>query len=304
MADDFYSSSQSSAANGGGRVRTVLIIAAAAFLLGVAATAFLIWRTDFDFSALTSEDAAPTALVSAPTSPSPSPTPIDIEAAQKAVQAIDRVNEQQGGIDQRVAAMEQRLARLDLQTQAAAGNAARAEGLLIAFAARRALERGAPLGYLADQLRLRFGDARPNAVATVIQAAENPVTLDQLVARLEGLAPRLATSPRDENVLETFKRELGALFIVRRESLPSPQPERRLERARLFLESGRVDAAVAEIRHLPNAAEAQAWINDAERYAVAERALDLLETTAILEPRELRDGAGNRVEQLSPAAGR
>jgi hypothetical protein len=304
MAEDFYPGSQSNAASGSGRVRTVLVIAVAAFLLGVAAAAFVIWRTDFDFGGQPVTEAEPSALASAPVSPSPSPTPIDIAAAQKAAQAIDRVNEQQGGIDQRVAAMEQRLTRLDLQTQAAAGNAARAEGLLIAFATRRALERGAPLGYLADQLRLRFGDARPNAVRTVIEAAEHPITLDQLLARLEGLAPRLAKSPRDENALETFKRELGALFIVRRESLPSPQPQRRLERARLFLESGRIDAAVAEIRHLPNAAEAQAWIADAERYAGAHRALDLIETTAILEPRELRDGAGNRVEQPSPAAGR
>jgi hypothetical protein len=302
MAEDFYSGSRSSAASGAGRVRTALIIAAAAFLLGVAATVFIIWRVDFKVPDVFGESPAPVTLASEAVEPSPAPTPIDVEAAQKAAQAVERVSEQQGGIDQRVAAMEQRLARLDLQAEAAAGNAARAEGLLIAFATRRALERGAPLGYLADQLTLRFGDARPNAVRTVIQAAENPITLDQLLARLEGLAPRLARNPREENMLETFKREVGALFIVRRESLPSPQPTRRLERARLFLESGRIDAAVAEVRHLPNAVEASAWIADAERYSAAQRALDLIETTAILEPRELRDGAGNRVEQRSPAA--
>ncbi|HTM95857.1 MAG TPA: hypothetical protein VL100_08585 [Croceibacterium sp.] len=300
MAEDIYSSSPTNAASG--RVRTLLVIAMAAFLLGIAVAAVVIWRTDFDFGTPAGEEAAPAALAAA--QPSPSPVSIDIESADRAAQALDRVSEQQGGIDQRVAAMEQRLARLDLQAQAAAGNAARAEGLLIAFATRRALERGAPLGYLADQLNLRFGDARPNAVKTVIQAAEDPITLDQLLARLEGLAPRLARNPKDENALQSFKRELSALFIVRRESLPSPQPERRLERARLFLESGRIDIAVAEVRHLPNAAEAQAWIEDAERYSRAQRALDLIETTAILEPRQLRDGAGNRVEQMSPAAGR
>ena len=52
-----------------------------------------------------------------------------------------QITQQQGGIDQRLAAAEQRLARLDLQAQAAAGNAARAEGLLIAFATRRRLFR-------------------------------------------------------------------------------------------------------------------------------------------------------------------
>jgi len=222
---------------------------------------------------------------------------------QQVVQRVEQVAEQQGGIDQRVAAMEQRLARLDLQAQAAEGNAARAEGLLITFAARRSLERGTPLGYLSDQLRLRFGDARPNAVQTVIDAAQNPVTLDQLIARLDGLAPQLSRDPPATGALGWISRELRDLFVIRREDAPSPAAERRLERARLFLESGRVRAAIAEVRLLPNAAPAADWIQDAERYAAAQRALELLETTAILEQRELRDGNGQRVQQRSPADG-
>ncbi|MEX0342419.1 MAG: hypothetical protein AB3N06_07520, partial [Erythrobacter sp.] len=197
-------------------------------------------------------------------------------------------------------AAEQRLARLDLQAQAAAGNAARAEGLLIAFATRRALEKGAELGYLADQLRLRFGDALPNAVDTIIRTSRDPVTLDQLIARLEGLSPRLA-QPNDQSGWTRIGDELSQLFVIRRESAPSPQPERRLDRARLFLESGRTQAAIAEVRNLPGADQAGAWIRDAERYAAAQRALDLIETAAVLEPRRLRDGAGNRIEQPSPA---
>ena len=63
----------------------------------------------------------------------------------------------------RVADLEDRLSRINVQAQAASGNAARAEGLLIAFAARRALDRGSPLGYIDPQLRLRFGDAQPKA---------------------------------------------------------------------------------------------------------------------------------------------
>ena len=34
-----------------------------------------------------------------------------------------------------------------------------------------------------------------------------------------------------------------------------------------------------------------------------QRALDLIETAAVLEPRRLRDGAGNRIEQASPVQG-
>lgn len=300
MAEDYYTQPQAAAATTGGKARTVLIIALVAFLLGVAATAFIAWRTGFDFADLTGGDTANEALTLSGT-PSPSPSGDQSQAVAQTAQAVAQVAQQQGGIDERVAAMEQRLSRLDLQAQAAAGNAARAEGLLIAFATRRALERGAPLGYLADQLALRFGDARPNSVKTVIAASQDPVTLDQLLARLEGLAPRLASNPQEEDAFQYVKRELSELFVIRRESVASPQPERRLERARLFLESGRVDSAVAEVRNLPNAAEASAWIADAERYAAAQNALDLIETTAILEPRQLRDGAGNPVEQLSPA---
>ena len=55
------------------------------------------------------------------------------------------------------------------------------------------------------------------------------------------------------------------------------------------------------MRNLPGAESAEGWLRDAERYAAAQRALDLIETAAVLEPRRLRDGAGNRVEQPSPA---
>jgi len=75
-----------------------------------------------------------------------------------------------------------------------------------------------------------------------------------------------------------------------------------LQRARLFLETGRIDSAVAEVELLPNAASAADWLRDARRFAAAQKALDLLETAAILDARTLRDSAGEPVEQLSPAA--
>lgn len=225
------------------------------------------------------------------------PTPL--AAAIKAEQAAERVAEQQGGLDQRLAAAEQRLTQLDLQAQSAAGNAARAESLLIAFATRRAVERGAELGYLSDQLRLRFGDQWPNAVSTIIEFSRNPIRLDALVARLEGLAPQLSDSSEGPS-WDAFQRELGELFVVRRESTPSPQPQRRLERARWALEQGRYKAAIDEVKGMPGAAKAEVWIKDAERYAKAMEALEVIETAAVLDQRGLRDGAGNPVRQVSP----
>ncbi len=297
-------------------LRPALIGLALAFLLGILITLWFARDGDLGLGGILSvrsEELSSPAATDDPatlagegvTAPQPTPSASAsaeavAEEAREAVQRVEQVVEQQGGLDSRVAAMEQRLTRLDLQSQAAAGNAARAEGLLIAFASRRAIERGAPLGYLADQLRLRFGEARPNAVQTVIDAAQDPVTLDRLVARLEGLAPILNDAPADEGVFTRIGRELSSLFVVRRENTPSPVAERRLERARMFLDSGRIEAAVQEVRSLPNAVEAEGWIADAERFAAAQRALETLETAAVLDPRGLRDSEGETVQQLSP----
>lgn len=290
-------------------VKGVLLIVLAAFALGVGLVGWMAWDRGIDLRPLLGLErpAAPVAVKIRPdgahglTEADPQTAAAAAEAVD-AVQKVERVAEAQGGFDQRLAAMEQRLARLDLQAQAASGNAARAEGLLIAFATRRAIERGAPLGYLADQLRLRFGDARPNAVRTIIEAARDPVTLDQLMARLERLSPELVSAPKSEGFWTRTQRELDNLFIIRRETSPSPAPRRRLERAKLFLESGRVEAAVAEVKNMPGAAagDVQEWVQDAERYAAAQAALDLVETAAVLDPRDLRDARGNKVEQLSP----
>ncbi len=280
--------------------RALLLAAFLAFLAGGAVVGWLMYsrdpaRSDTSQAAAAGSDLAPTLA-----SPSPAlaaaPTPLAATVAQK---AVERVAEQQGGLDQRLAAAEQRLTTLDLQAQAAAGNAARAESLLIAFATRRAVERGAELGYLSDQLRLRFGDQWPNAVSTIIDFSRGPVRLDSLTARLEGLGPQLRVSSEGPS-WASFKREMKQLFVVRRESTPSPEPQRRLDRARWALEQGRYQAAIDEVKGMPGAAKADSWIKDAERYKKAMDALEVIETAAVLDQRGLRDGAGNPVRQLSP----
>lgn len=281
----------------------------AAFLAGGGLAGWVVWynldpgRGDAPATGATIAAGAGESPAASPTPGlSPSPTPLadalDADDAEEAVEAVSRVAEQQGGLDQRLAAAEQRLARLDLQAQAAAGNAARAESLLIAFATRRALERGAELGYLSDQLRLRFGDQWPNAVGTIIEFSRDPVRLDGLVARLEGLGPSLRESGEGPS-WEVFKREIAQLFVFRRESTPSPQPQRRLERARWALEQGRYQNAIDEVKGMPGADKAEAWIKDAERYAKVMDALEVIETAAVLDQRGLRDGAGNPVRQLN-----
>jgi len=280
-----------------------MLAALVSFLLGGALVGYVVWYNLQPERSAALRGGGPTAQQTADSGPTPAlsqtPTPLAQSIkTQRAEQAVERVEEQQGGLDQRLAAAEQRLTQLDLQAQAAAGNAARAESLLIAFATRRAVERGAELGYLADQLRLRFGDQWPNAVATIIEFSRNPIRLDGLVARLEGLAPQLAESSEGPS-WAAFQREIGQLFVVRRESTPSPQPQRRLERARWALEQGRYQAAIDEVKGMPGADKAESWIKDAERYRKAMDALEVIETAAVLDQRGLRDGAGNPVRQVN-----
>ncbi|TCM18909.1 hypothetical protein EDF56_104444 [Novosphingobium sp. PhB165] len=205
-------------------------------------------------------------------------------------------------VEGRLALVEDRLSRVDFETNAASGNAARAEGLLIAFAARRMIDRGEPLSYVADQLRLRFTNAQPRAVDTVIEFAKNPVTLDELSARLEALSPELSEKQTDQSLWQKARNELANLFTVHRDSSTLLSPTARVDRARLMLTARRIPNAISEVQRLPNAQAADTWIADARRYQDVQDALDLLETTAMLEPRRLQDSAGHAVSQQSPLA--
>ncbi len=298
MPDEMFSQRPAPPARRTGGGRGALIAIALAFAIGAALVGWLAWRGLLP--ANTDKYAATLNATAGATPPAPVSAAMPSPAAPVGPPLPPIVA---GAVESRVAALEQRLTRLDLQAQAASGNAARAEGLLIAFAARRALERGAPLGYLEDQLRLRFADAQPNAVDTIIAAARAPVTRDQLSAQLEGLAATLKSAPAQESGWAQVKREVSSLFVIRRSNAPSPDPLRRFERARLFVSEGQIDAAIAEVEHLPGASGAGDWTGAARRYETAQRALDLLETTAILEPRRLVDGAGARIDQPSPVAG-
>lgn len=207
-----------------------------------------------------------------------------------------------GAVEGRLALIEDRLSRVDFQAGAASGNAARAEGLLIAFAARRMIDRGEPLGYVTDQLRLRFTNAQPRAVDTVIAFAKNPVTLDELTARLEALSPELSATQNNQSLWDRARGEIAGFFTLHRDSSTLLSPTARIDRARVMLTARRIPSAINEVQRLPNAQAAETWVADARRYQDVQDALDLLETTAMLEPRRLQDSAGNTVNQPSPLA--
>lgn len=240
---------------------------------------------------LTGADSIPVAKMIE--SPSGAPNPVIVASGVTKSAAADRAMvvapvDGANALAARVAELEQRLSRITLEAESASGNASRAEGLLVAFAVRRALDRGLSLGYLDAQLRLRFGDDQPNAVKTIIDTSREPVTLEQLRAELDTLAPQLVGRGGDGNgsLWTGLRRELGELFVVRAAGTQSPRASERLERARRYLAGGQADKAIAEVEAMPGSAAAIDWLIDARRYHEARRALDLIETAAILEPRD------------------
>jgi hypothetical protein len=183
-----------------------------------------------------------------------------------------------------VTSIENRLSRIHADAAAASSSAVRAEGLLIALAARRAIETGAPLGYLADQLRLRFGSSQPQPVAAILAASQTPVTVEALQAELKPLDHRLLAGSSEAGVWNAISREFSELFVLRKDGAPSPAPTQRLLRAHMMIESGNIAGAITEVSALPGAAAAQDWLIKARRYSQAQKALDLLERSAIVAP--------------------
>ncbi len=184
-----------------------------------------------------------------------------------------------------VADLEQRMARIAVSAASASGYANRAEAMMIAFAARRSLDAGMPLGYIESQLRLLFGDAQPKAVATIVNASAQPVTLSTLRAGLDTIRAAAIQGAPAEGWWAGMMRELRGLAVIHKAGAPAPEPEQRIARARLAVESGQIDAAMDEITALPRMPETTEWLELARRYNEAHRALDVIEAAAILEPR-------------------
>ncbi len=186
-------------------------------------------------------------------------------------------------VDQRIEKIEEQVEDIGERAAEATSEAQRAERLLIAFAARRAIDRGTPLGYLEAVLRQRFGKIEPQAVAIVISASRQPVTITQLRDGLDALQPQLASAAGEEGWWEGVRRELAGLIVVRRADTPSNAPVDRFTRAQDALAAGQVDAALLEVSRLPGRKAASGWIAQARRYVQVRAALDRIEGAALLE---------------------
>ncbi|MFL6844859.1 MAG: hypothetical protein ACJ8ER_08275 [Allosphingosinicella sp.] len=262
---------------------TPAVLALLAFVAGVAAMGWLLARWSVA-AAFIGVAPAPPPAAAAP------PPAIAVEREPAAEPAGEPQSAERLVIDpettRRVNRLEERLALLDLQSRAAVGNADRAEGLLVAFAARRALDRGVALGYIETLLRQRFAATEPQSVATVLTVARQPVTVQSLQKEFQEVAPHLSGGGQGQSWWGAFKTEMAGLVTIRRENTPSTQPAERLRRAGQSLEAGQVEVALLEVLRLPGHERADKWIADARNYVAAHRSLDRLESAALLEPRE------------------
>lgn len=259
------------------RIGVVSVLVAVAFLIGLALAMTLSRRPIVSANPA----AAPTAADPAAPLATPAPLAAALPATAPA-QPADGVAliAREAQLAGQIAALEARAAALAASADVAGGEAARAEALLVAVAARRALDRGAGLGALDAQLLARLGPAQPKAVAIVREAARAPVTLEELRQGLETLGPVLTTGA-NQGWWNSLGRGLRSLVVLRRAGTPSPLPADRLARARRLLDQGQVEAARAEVAALPGAAQAGGWLTATRRYALARQALDVLENAAL-----------------------
>lgn len=185
-------------------------------------------------------------------------------------------------IAEQIGELQARLQRVESENQQVQGSAGRADALLIAFAARRAIERGVGLGYLEPLLLDRFGADHSQAVATIVTGSRTPVRLTDLIAQYQDLEPALVGPPPNEGLWTGIKRGFSSLVTVHRSDRPSTEPKARYDRALSYLMAGEVDSALAETMRLPGAARASQWTNSARRYIAIHRSLDEIESAAIV----------------------
>lgn len=249
-----------------------LLVAAVllAFVAGVVSTALIgqRWRRTAPPTVVAAAAPGPTApAATRPAPPAPVPSDPAVLAGRETLLAAQ------------LGAIEARTASVGADAAAASGQAGRAEAMLIAFAARRAIDRGLRLGALEGPLRARFGASQPAAMALIVGASREPLTLEDLRGGLELLSTNLVTGAG--GWWTALRRELASLIVIHRAGTPSPAPADRLARIRRLVETGQVEVALAEVERMPGAADAGGWMTAARRWVDAHRALDTIEAAAI-----------------------
>lgn len=249
-------------------VRGLVIFALVCFAVGIAVMGWLLseWQPARSLLLGETEVAAPIAP-SAPAETSATP-PSEPKAILPTAEA-------------HMAKIEEKLAIIDQQADSASTDAARAERMMIAFAARRALERGTPLGYLEGALMRQFGASDAGSVSIVIKAARMPVTLEQLEEGLDAARTGITSPDGEPGWFGSLWRDVGNIAVIKQEGEDRLSPDQRFDRARRALERDRVEIAMYEVRAMPGRDRAKEWLEKADRYVQARKALDRLEAITL-----------------------
>src|SRR3546814_955582 len=99
---------------------------------------------------------------------------------------------------------------------------------------------------------------QPQAVAALIAASQQPVTLSQLQAGLQTLEPQLQHAAQGGNWWSELSSDIAGLILFKRASEPVMQPIAQLRDARQRLSMGDVAGALWPIGRLPGGARAKA----------------------------------------------
>lgn len=250
-----------------------LLVGLLAFLAGVLVTVLLVHLSG----------SAAWQVPDKPASPVPAPRPAAVPPLPAGTD-MATLNAREVALAARLDQIENQLGGIEGSARSASSYATRAESLMVAFAARRLLDRGQPLGPIENQLRLRFGATNPEAVATIIRVANEPVTIEDLRLALDMNAPTLKAAGSGTSWWGRIRGVFNDLIVLRQESSPSPRPADRLDRARRRLDAGQVEPALAEVARLPGVENAKSWVTAANHYIAARHALAEIETSAMQSP--------------------
>src|SRR3546814_14701377 len=89
---------------------------------------------------------------------------------------------------------------------------------------------------------------QPRGVVTIIQAARNPGTADDLRRGLTSIGNDLVSGGDARGWFDRLRAELSSLVVIHKEGTLSSRPSDRLARARYLIEAGQVESALAEVR--------------------------------------------------------
>ncbi len=167
-----------------------------------------------------------------------------------------------------------------IPAQPVVADSAHTEAMLLGIAARRAVENGKPLGILLPRLQATFGQSQPQALATLSQAGEQPLSNAALLAEFEIIAQQLIL-PAGTG-WKRIKYEALTLFVLRREDRAISPSTARLGRIRQNLIAGETATALRLVRELPGAPNAADWIAKAEKAIAVQKALDALDQAALI----------------------